>query len=88
VDAALSRSINYDCFEPLVEASKNAGVRRINLIMAIDRREPSCGAFLEEEADCSDFKGQHATHRMGRTRSKSPLIDIGLGIQFPNLSTS
>lgn len=28
LDATLSRSINYDCFEPLVVASKNAGVRR------------------------------------------------------------
>jgi nucleoside-diphosphate-sugar epimerase len=28
LDPQLSRSINYDCFEPLVAASKNAGVRR------------------------------------------------------------
>jgi nucleoside-diphosphate-sugar epimerase len=28
LDPHLSRSINYDCFEPLVAASKNAGVRR------------------------------------------------------------
>lgn len=28
LDAALSRSINYDCFEPLVTASQAAGVRR------------------------------------------------------------
>jgi nucleoside-diphosphate-sugar epimerase len=28
LDATLSRSINYDCFEALVVASKNAGVRR------------------------------------------------------------
>jgi nucleoside-diphosphate-sugar epimerase len=28
LDVGLSRSINYDCFEPMVEASKAAGVRR------------------------------------------------------------
>jgi nucleoside-diphosphate-sugar epimerase len=28
LDSALSKAINYDCFEPLVEASKRAGVRR------------------------------------------------------------
>ena len=28
LDSALSRSINYECFEPIVEASKLAGVRR------------------------------------------------------------
>ena len=28
LDSELSRTINYDCFEPLVLASKNAGVRR------------------------------------------------------------
>ena len=28
LDPDLSRSINYDCFEPLVKASKDAGVRR------------------------------------------------------------
>src|SRR5262249_60948404 len=28
LDPALSRSINYDCFEPMVAASKRAGVRR------------------------------------------------------------
>src|SRR4051812_2331928 len=28
LDSGLSRSMNYDCFEPLVIASKNAGVRR------------------------------------------------------------
>ncbi len=28
LDPELSRTINYDCFEPLVAASKNAGVRR------------------------------------------------------------
>src|SRR3954464_4677267 len=28
LDPALGRSINYDCFRPLVKASKDAGVRR------------------------------------------------------------
>lgn len=28
LDSALSKTINYDCFEPMVAASKNAGVRR------------------------------------------------------------
>src|ERR1700692_475338 len=28
LDAELSKSINYDCFEPLVVASKEAGVQR------------------------------------------------------------
>ena len=28
LDPALSRSINYDCFEPMVESSRAAGVRR------------------------------------------------------------
>jgi nucleoside-diphosphate-sugar epimerase len=28
LDPALSRSINFDCFEPMVEVSKDAGVRR------------------------------------------------------------
>jgi len=28
LDASLSKSINYDCFEPMVAASKTAGVRR------------------------------------------------------------
>jgi len=28
LDPSLSRTINYECFEPLVEASKNAGVER------------------------------------------------------------
>jgi nucleoside-diphosphate-sugar epimerase len=28
LDPGLSRSINYDCFEPMVEASRKAGVRR------------------------------------------------------------
>ena len=28
LDPQLSRAINYDCFEPLVKASRNAGVRR------------------------------------------------------------
>ena len=28
LDAGLSKSINYDCFEPMVKASRDAGVRR------------------------------------------------------------
>ena len=28
LDSSLSRTINYECFEPLVEASKDAGVER------------------------------------------------------------
>jgi nucleoside-diphosphate-sugar epimerase len=63
LDPALSKTINYDCFEPMVEASKKAGVRRFVYVSSSSVYGVSEASEVTEEhplvplTDYSKYKG-------------------------------
>src|ERR1035438_5569483 len=63
LDADLSKTINYDCFEPLVIASKQAGVRRFVYVSSSSVYGVSDAADVTEEhplvplTDYNKYKG-------------------------------
>jgi nucleoside-diphosphate-sugar epimerase len=75
LDPALSKSINYDCFEPMVEASKHAGVRRFVYVSSSSVYGVSAAAEVTEEhplvplTDYSKYKGLCET-ALARHRSE------------------